>query len=85
MHVPVPSAEISLQRVGEEAILHDRRSGRAHVINESAARIWELCNGHATIDEIVSAFASSYELDAGEVREDVLYIIAKFRELGVLE
>ncbi len=81
----IPSADVSLQRVGDEAILHDRRNGRAHVINESAARVWELCDGRATLDEIVSAFAASYQLAATDVRDDVAYIVAKFRELGVLE
>ena len=49
---PTPSKDVSLQRVGDEAILHDRRNGRAHVINESAARIWDLCDGQHTLDQI---------------------------------
>jgi hypothetical protein len=85
MQLPTPSADVSLQRVGDEAILHDSRNGRAHVINESAARVWELCDGRATLDEIASAFAASYSLAASDVRDDVAYIVAKFRELRVLE
>jgi len=82
---PTPISDVSLQRVGQEAILHDRRNGRAHVINESAARIWDLCDGRATLDEIVAAFAASYDVPASVVQEDVVYILTKFRELRVLE
>lgn len=82
--VPTPSPEVTLQRVGNEAILHDRRSGRAHVINQTAARIWELCDGRAEVDQIVAAFAAGYELAPADVRDDVLYILGKFRELSVL-
>ncbi len=82
---PTPNSDVSLQRVGQEAILHDRRNGRAHVINESAARIWDLCDGRATLDEIVAAFAASYDVPASVVQEDVVYILTKFRELRVLE
>jgi len=82
---PTPSKDVSLQRVGQEAILHDRRNGRAHVINESAAQIWDLCDGRNTLDQIVLAFAAAYELPALDVRKDVQYILAKFRELRVLE
>ena len=82
---PTPSKDVSLQRVGQEAILHDRRNGRAHVINESAAQIWDLCDGRNTLDQIVLAFAAAYELPVLDVREDVQYILAKFRELRVLE
>ena len=85
LRLPTPNTDVSLQRVGQEAILHDRGNGRAHVINESAAQIWELCDGQHTVDEIVSAFAAAYELPPADVRADVQYILAKFHELRVLE
>lgn len=81
---PIRSPDVTLQRVGAEAILHDRRNGRAHVINEPAARIWELCDGRATFDQIAEAFAAPYAMSATAVRDDVSYILDKFRELGVL-
>lgn len=81
---PAQNSEVTLQRVGNEAILHDRRNGRAHVVNESAARLWELCDGHTSLDDIVSAFATSYGLQPADLRDDVLYILSKFRQLGVL-
>jgi hypothetical protein len=85
MDRPLPSADVSLQRVGNEAILHDRRNARAHVINDSAARIWQLCDGRATLDEIVNAFAASYGIPPSDVRDDVVSILSKFRELRVLD
>ena len=85
LRFPTPNKDVSLQRVGQEAILHDRRNGRAHVINESAAQIWELCDGQNTLDQIVSAFAAAYALPAADVQADVQYILAKFHELRVLE
>jgi coenzyme PQQ synthesis protein D (PqqD) len=85
LRFPTPNKDVSLQRVGQEAILHDRRNGRAHVINESAAQIWELCDGQSTLDHIVSAFAAAYALPATDVQADVQYILAKFHELRVLE
>lgn len=81
---PTPSPDVTLQRVGNEAILHDRRNGRAHVINESAAQLWALCNGQATLEQIVAAFAASYNLAPADVHDDVVYILTKFRELRVL-
>ena len=81
MHSP----DVTLQRVGQDAILYDRRHGRAHVINASAARLWELCDGHATFDEIVDAFAASYGMPVVAVQDDVLSIVTTFRHLGVLD
>jgi hypothetical protein len=85
LQLPTPNKDVSLQRVGQEAILHDRRNGRAHVINEPAARVWELCDGQATLDQIAQAFADSYAMPVSSVREDVIYILGKFRELNILE
>jgi PqqD family protein of HPr-rel-A system len=82
---PTPNKDVALQRVGQEAILHDRRNGRAHVVNESAAQIWELCNGKNTLEQIVSAFAAEYGLSAADVQADVQDILARFHELRVLE
>ncbi len=82
---PTPNKDVSLQQVGQEAILHDRRNGRAHVINASAAQIWELCDGQNTLDQVVSAFAAEYGLPEADVQADVQYILTKFHDLGVLE
>ena len=83
--LPTRRANVTLQRVGREAILHDRASGRAHVINSSAARLWELCDGRTTVEDITTAFAASYALPASEVRADVETLLSTFRELGVLD
>lgn len=82
---PAHRAEVTLQRVGREAILYDRRNGRAHVINASAARVWDLCDGRATLDDITGALAAAYNLPPASVRDDVVQIITSFRELRVLD
>lgn len=76
-------SDVTLQRVGREAILHDARSGQAHVINASAARVWELCDGRPT-DALLAAFAEPYGLEPEAVRADVERVLAGFRELGLL-
>jgi hypothetical protein len=75
--------DVTLQEVGREAILHDARDGKAHVINGSAARVWKLCDGRS-MDDLVAEFAASYERTPGSVRADVERIVATFRELGLL-
>jgi PqqD family protein of HPr-rel-A system len=75
--------EVTLQRVGKEAILHDAASGRAHVINGSAARVWELIDGRS-MDDLVRDFAEPYGRPPDEVRGDVERVIDGFRRLGLL-
>lgn len=75
--------DVTLQRVGREAILHDAAAGRAHVINASAARVWELCDGRS-MDEVVRTFAEPYGRAPEEVRPDVERVVEGFRQLGLL-
>jgi Coenzyme PQQ synthesis protein D (PqqD) len=75
---------VTLERVGNEAILVDRHTNQAHVVNESAARFFELCDGTATLDQLTKAFARSYELEPEDVRDDVGRIVETLRSLGVL-
>lgn len=75
--------DVTLQRVGREAILHDAAAGRAHVINASAARVWELCDGRS-MDDLVRTFAEPYGRMPDEVRPDVERVIEGFRQLGLL-
>ncbi len=75
--------DVTLQRVGREAILHDARSGQAHVINASAARVWELCDGRP-VDDLLDAFAEPYGLTPDAVRADVERVLAGFQGLGLL-
>jgi hypothetical protein len=75
--------DVTLQEVGREAILHDARDGKAHVINGSAARVWTLCDGRS-MDDVVAAFAASYDRSPESVQTDVERVVGKFRELGLL-
>lgn len=80
----VPDPQVTLEHVGSQAVLYDRRNGQAHVLNGSAARLWELCDGERTIDQLTTQFASSYDIPADAVRSDVEQLVASFRDLGVL-
>lgn len=77
-------ADVTLQRVGKEAILHDAATGRAHVINASAARVWELCDGRP-FEDLVAEFAGSYGREPQDVRADVERVLAGFRALGLFD
>jgi hypothetical protein len=76
-------SDVSLRVVGGEAILHDPVARATHVVNGSAARVWELCDGRS-LDELVAAFGASYGREADAVRDDVVRVVDSFRRLGLL-
>jgi pyrroloquinoline quinone biosynthesis protein D len=82
--VLVRRPEVMLERIGGDAVLNDRASGCVHVINGSAARIWELCDGARTTEQVTDALAASYGISADDVAADVTALAHQFRSLGLL-
>jgi PqqD family protein of HPr-rel-A system len=77
--------DVVLTMTGGEALLIDEQSGSVHVVNGTAAQLWELCDGDPTVGELVDSIARVYELAREAVRDDVERMIVTFRELGLLE
>jgi coenzyme PQQ synthesis protein D (PqqD) len=81
---------VVLSRTGNEAALIDEKRRSVHVVNHTAAQLWELCDGEPTVPELTEALADAYglEQDAGarsSVRQDVERILTTFGELGLVE
>ena len=74
-----------MTRTGEEALLVDEDGGNVHVVNHTAARLWELCDGNPTVGELVESVATAYGVPGEIVRPDVHGLVGTFRELGLLE
>ncbi len=50
------SDQLLVQRTGEETLLYDERSHRAHCLDARATRVWELCDGSRTEREIAQVY-----------------------------
>jgi PqqD family protein of HPr-rel-A system len=77
--------DVILTRTGDEALLVDEANGNVHVVNRSAARLWELCSGDPTVEELVEAMAGAYSVEAGSIRGDVEKMVGTLQDLGLLE
>ena len=52
---------LPFQRMDEETIVLDPRSREVHLLNETAARIWDLLETPSSVDELCEALADEYE------------------------
>jgi pyrroloquinoline quinone biosynthesis protein D len=82
---PRRRADVVLQDVGGEAILIDPHTDEAHVLNGSAARLWQLCDGERTIEGLAAEFGAIYDLTAADVIEDVREVVAELAKLKLIE
>jgi hypothetical protein len=72
------------QMDGEIVLLDTARNIIIHT-NETAALVWQLCNGLNTIDQIVQLLGDVYPDASDQIAKDVPEIIQELREQGALD
>jgi len=50
------SDQLLVQRTGDDTLIYDERTHRAHSLDARAARVWALCDGARTEREIAQAY-----------------------------
>ena len=66
---------------GDELLIYDMRTHRAHCLNKTAASVWQTCDGKATISEIVERLAPL----AGTNESLVYLALGRLERAGLLE
>lgn len=79
---PVP--QILETEVDGEISLYEPGSESVTILNGTASDVWMLCDGEHSTEEIVSLLASSYGIDADQIRDEVTRAIDEFVEAGLL-
>ena len=54
-------------------------------LNESGALIWKVLEKGATLEDVVSAILSEYEVEKEVARKDAVLVIEKLKEIGALD
>ena len=74
-----------IDEVDGELILSRKDSQEGLIVNETAALVWELCDGKARVEEIIQLLEESYPIAASEIADDVLGALAALSEAKALE
>lgn len=86
MDRPRRRAAVELRRMFDgSALLFEPSSGRTYALNESGAAVWELCDGRRTPRAIAAALRERYAAGHDEAAESVAELIARLRQIGVLD
>ncbi len=69
---------------GELVLLHPTRNVIIHT-NETAALVWQMCDGINSIPQIVEILSGAYPDARAQIAKDVPDIIQKLRAQGALD
>lgn len=70
--------------MGTETLVHDHAHHKVHVLNASASRILELCDGTRDAQAIAVALSEQTGEALSRVRDDVDAALRTFRELELI-
>jgi PqqD family protein of HPr-rel-A system len=82
---PAKSADVLELDMGDGLILYNHDSSLVHHLNPSAALVWQLCDGEATVGRLATEIAEEYGLRSNEVVEQVSAVIAEFDALDLVQ
>lgn len=68
---PIQRDDVLTQEAAGTTVLLDPASGEYFSLEEAGGRIWELCDGDHTVEEIVEHLARAYDAPEHRIREDV--------------
>lgn len=73
------------RRIGDEIVVITEDGLSLHVLNKTAAYIWELCDGKNDLDEIVRSICERFEVSAEDARADVNDVMNQLEGLGLIK
>ncbi len=82
---PRQLAGLEVRAVGDEVLVHDPANGKVHVLNATAGKILDLCDGTRSPGEIAGAVAAETGADSQTVSRDVERVLGEFATLDLLE
>ncbi len=85
--IPIPRHRpgVAEEWIGNEVILVHLPSGRIHRLNETAAAVWDGCDGTSTTREMAEWMTRVYELDFEQALDYVEQLVAWLAQSDTLE
>jgi hypothetical protein len=77
------SKGLIVEEASGEVLVYDRENHHVHSLNDPAARIWRLCTGRRTVEQIGAELKMA--LDPASREAVVRNAIAQFERLGLVE
>ncbi|MGA8409273.1 MAG: PqqD family peptide modification chaperone [Candidatus Acidiferrales bacterium] len=83
--VVVAAAEQISCPLGEEAAILNLKNSVYYGMNPVGARVWELVKQPKVVSELRDALLNEYEVDDERCAQDLLALLQKMREEGLIE
>jgi hypothetical protein len=81
---PLWASSIIWRRIEDEVVLIKDDGLSVHVLNKTAAHIWELCNGEHSLSDIAESVCERFDTTVEEATKDAADLVDNLDQLGLL-
>jgi hypothetical protein len=81
----VKAEDVIWRRIGDDIVAIKDDGLATHVLNKTAAIIWEMCDGNCGIDEIAAKLCERYDVSLEEARADTRETIENLTRAGIIK
>jgi|GEM_PF-2402976 hypothetical protein len=81
---PIRNIEAMWKRLGNEIVTLNRKTHQYHVLNASAATVFELATGENTLEVIAGKLANEFGIDLAQAMADTRETVDGMEKLGLL-
>jgi PqqD family protein of HPr-rel-A system len=81
---PLRQGQAWVRRESDDAAVYNPDTGVLHLLNPSALAIWELCDGHTTVTEMIEAVAEVTDATEEVATTDVVATLEYLQEAGLV-
>ena len=82
--IATQAKDVIWRRIGDSIVIITDDAKSSHVLNKTAAFIWEKCDGRYGIDDITSQLCEHFDVTFEEARTDVRQIIEELIRIGIM-
>ena len=79
-----PAPSVRSLPLGDELSVFDSATGRAFALNRTAADVFALADGRATVAEIAQVLSRAYDAEPSGIARDVTLVVRHLTEAGLL-
>ncbi len=84
MNRVIQASNVISRRIGDDIVLIKDDGQATHILNKTAAAIWELCDGEHSLDDIATWLCERFDVGYQEARADTEEIIDRLIQVEML-
>lgn len=84
-YVPRKAADVLELDMEDGLIVYNHDSSLVHHLNPSAAIVWRICDGEASVAQLSDEVANEYSLVGHNVQAELQSLVAELDALGLVE